>query len=207
MDSDLRDIIINDQKIVLKAGHHKVTLYDVEFKNCEVIFNDVSKNIIVGGVIFNQSKLIFKKKFINKQWTRSRILNCTITGNLIGNDFGGFPDDFYPTTENYHAVFENNDLSNCILDGIRFFKVDFNTIKLPKWPNFILLNPIKNGNKITEFYARFNKNKTYSRLQYPESITGIGLYFWDKYNKDLHPFETEFLEAIQKEKDLFIVNI
>ncbi|MBK7956750.1 MAG: hypothetical protein IPK03_00680 [Bacteroidetes bacterium] len=140
MDIYIKNRTINNETIELKAGDTIVaTLHNVVFNNCEVIFNDTYRNIVLGGVDFNHCKMIFKKKFINAQWKRSKILNCTLSGNLIGNDFGGFPDDFYPTTENYHAIFENNDLSNCILDGIRFFKVDFNTNILPQWPNFIIL--------------------------------------------------------------------
>lgn len=73
----------------------------------------------------------------NFPWCDASLRGCRFTGTLSGHDFGHWPDLYAP-----NGGIRDCDFSAAILDGCRFIECDIDSITLPTWPCFTIINPI-----------------------------------------------------------------
>jgi hypothetical protein len=89
---------------------------------------------------------ITAKREVAKEWfTSMRFEGCRFTGRFSGVGFGQRVgvDRWWE-----HGGIENCDFSEARLDQCSFHNCDMRTIRLPQWPCFTILDPIKHGREL-----------------------------------------------------------
>lgn len=130
---------ITDQEIVLTNEQKNFLGPDLTFENCRVICQCAHTRLIITQTKFINCQIEIRRKLVNFQWLNTWLQDCTFTGILRSNDFGhrSFP---YADM----AGVQNCNFSKTILDLCRFIDCPIETISLPKWPSFAILNPYQN---------------------------------------------------------------
>jgi hypothetical protein len=81
-----------------------------------------------------------KSELKNLRWATMNLKGCRFKGRFTGNDFGFREDDLDPLRL---GGIEDCDFSEARLDACRFYDCDMSTIRLPRWPCFTLLDPVR----------------------------------------------------------------
>jgi hypothetical protein len=132
---------ITDQEIVLANEHYNILGPDLTLENCRIIFRCAHTSLIVTLTKFINCRMEIRRKLVNFQWLDAWLQGCTFTGTLRGNDFGHWPT---PPIWPDMAGIQECDFSETILNLCRFIDCPIETIVLPKWPCFTILNPYQN---------------------------------------------------------------
>jgi hypothetical protein len=73
------------------------------------------------------------------RWSRVKLKGCRFKGRFTGNDFG-FREDSIDKWK--VGGIEDCDFSEARLHGCRFSNCDMNSLRLPRWPCFTLMDPL-----------------------------------------------------------------
>ena len=86
--------------------------------------------------------IIAKREIVNAWFTSMRFEGCRFSGRLSGVGFGQRVgvDRWWG-----HGGIENCDFSEARLDQCSFHGCDMKTIRLPTWPCFTIVDPLKHG--------------------------------------------------------------
>jgi hypothetical protein len=112
---------------------------DLVLKRCRLILRTTARGLIMTRVKFVQCHIEARRKLLNfQEWCACWLQECAFHGRFVGNDFGHWPEDL-----GSHGGIEGGDFSTATLDGCRFVGCNMHTIRLPRWPCFTLLDPVK----------------------------------------------------------------
>ena len=113
---------------------------NVTLRRCTLVLSVASRwlHLLSGSLI--DCTLQAKGELKNLRWATMNLKGCRFKGHFRGNDFGFMEDD--TDTWKLGAVVDC-DFSEARLDGCRFYNCDMSTIRLPRWPCFTLLDPVK----------------------------------------------------------------
>jgi len=75
-------------------------------------------------------------------WAPMKLKGCRFKGRFAGNDFG-FREDGDARAR--AGGIEDCDFSEAQLHGVAFFNCDMSTIRLPRWPCFTFLEPLRHA--------------------------------------------------------------
>jgi hypothetical protein len=74
----------------------------------------------------------------NFRWHRATFENCTFCGTYVGSDFGKRSDEPLP-----HGDIHACDFADARLVSCSFYGCDVSSLKLPAWPCFTILEPVR----------------------------------------------------------------
>jgi hypothetical protein len=109
-------------------------------RNCTLVLSVASRALTLMSGQLIDCTLQAKSEFKNKRWARMNFKGCRFKGRFTGNDFGFREDDLDKWRL---GGIENCDFSEARLDACRFYNCDMSTIRLPRWPCFTLLDPVR----------------------------------------------------------------
>lgn len=145
---------IEGTELVLTDSDNNYLGPDLVLEKCRLVLKAKAKCLhIPKNVQFVDCEIEVKKKLVNFQdWCSACISGCKFTGYLKGNDFGHWPECVVyvenGALKHRHGSIANCDLSGAVLDGCRFVDCDLGSLKLPRWPCFMIPNPHEQRSKI-----------------------------------------------------------
>jgi hypothetical protein len=144
------NVIIENKKIQNERFEvmDKDSLYflgpDLTLSECLVVMKVPSRRIHILGARFLNCTFDVKQEVKNQQgWLRASLKGCRFKGRLSGCDFGHSPE--YDRPEYQIGSIEDCDFTEARLHGCRFMGCDPSTLKLPRWPCFTFLEPIRHA--------------------------------------------------------------
>ena len=132
----LHDEEIADREIVIGSSEATVLGKRLVLRRCRIASRAASKNLVVGPVWIIQSQFESKVTLRNNNWCRARLHSTTFLGHYVGCDFGWWP-EYAPEKGEVIGC----DFTKATLEGCRFFNCASESIGLPTWPGFSILNP------------------------------------------------------------------
>lgn len=152
--------IVKDEEINLLSNSnlcHKL-LGGLVMENCIINIKVSARGLIISQAKFINCTFNFKTKITNYSFTSSCFENCTFLGKMSGCEFGYRKRD----NEKIRGNMINCDFSQMLLmDGIRFLDCEMAGIKLPSFPHFTILNPLRNTNFLKDYDSASEKLKKY----------------------------------------------
>jgi hypothetical protein len=127
---------LTDRKAIYWLGPN------VTLRRCTVVLGIAGRwlNLVSGRLL--DCTIEARRELGDVVWTRMGLKGCRINGRFSGNEFGhrrGYLDDWQL------GSVEDCDFSETRLDLCRFHGCDMATIRLPKWPSFTIIDPLKHG--------------------------------------------------------------
>jgi hypothetical protein len=116
---------------------------NLTLRRCTIVLKVPASRLIIKQATFIDCTFEVKQELKNHQsWLAASLKGCRFKGRLTGCDFGHWPE--YASDPWYqHGSIEDCDFSEARLDGCRFHGCDPATLRLPKWPCFTFLDPIR----------------------------------------------------------------
>ena len=140
---NLEETEIENERLELNAG----TIYflgpNLTLRNCTLVLRVPVRDLIIPQAQFINCTIDIKKELKNLRWEHATIKGCRFTGRLSGNDFGRWPYSLKAP-----GSIEDCDFTEARLDGCRFVGCDINTIRLPSWPCFTILDPVRRSREL-----------------------------------------------------------
>ncbi len=140
----LHDATLENQTVELtdKREHHYLGP-SLVLVGCRVVIQAPASALTVTTVRMTKCHIDVKKKLSSFRWCNAFLEECRFTGTLVGSDFGHWPEVFDPA-----GGIRSCDFSEARLDGCRFIGCDMNTMRLPAWPCFTILNPVARATEL-----------------------------------------------------------
>lgn len=140
---NLEDTEIANEQLELNAGVIYFLGPNLTLRNCHLVLRGPARDLIIPQAQFINCTIDVKKELKNFRWEHASLKGCRFTGRLSGNDFGR-----WPTSEKAPGSIEDCDFSEARLDGCRFVGCDINTLRLPSWPSFTILEPARRSREL-----------------------------------------------------------
>ena len=112
---------------------------NLTLRNCTLVISVASRGLTLMSGQLIDCTLQAKSELKNKRWARMNFKGCRFKGRFTGNDFGFREDDLDKWRL---GGIEDCDFSEARLDSCRFYNCNMQTIQLPRWPCFTLLDPV-----------------------------------------------------------------
>lgn len=119
----LRDQIITNQELVFGEDALNYLGPGLTMKNCVVSFRTTQSALIMSDVTFVDCEIKIAKPLKNFGWFNASLEKCTFHGELIGCDFGHWP-EIYGENGRIHDC----DFTGSILDSCRFIDVEVSSL-------------------------------------------------------------------------------
>jgi hypothetical protein len=137
-----------------KEGHYYLGP-NLTLRRCAVVLRARSAWLHIQDTRFIDCDIEVRQELKNYQdWVHVSLRGCRFKGRLAGCDFGHWP-HFADGWE--HGTIEDCDFTEARLDSCRFHGCDPSTLRLPRWPCFSLLEPIR-------------RSRDWALLQWPGDI-------------------------------------
>ncbi|MBM7118965.1 hypothetical protein [Archangium primigenium] len=106
--------------------------------NCTLILKVPARNLFIDAVRFIDCTFEVKQELKNfQEWIGASLKGCRFKGRLCGNSFGHWPG----YAKGYeHGAIEDCDFTEARLDDCRFMGCDPDTLRLPGWPHFTVVD-------------------------------------------------------------------
>ncbi len=154
----------------------KGTLYwlgpNLTLRNCTLVLSIASRSLTLMSGQLIDCIIQAKSELKNKRWARMNFKGCRFKGRFTGNDFGFREDDLDKWRL---GGIENCDFSEARLDACRFYNCDMSTIRLPRWPCFTLLEPVRRAAELArrEWPGRYGSVVIEGLRKQEESIVAL----------------------------------
>jgi hypothetical protein len=112
-------------------------------RGCTLVLDMAARDLIIPQAYFIDCTFILKREFKSFLWEHATLKGCRFTGRLSGNDFGR-----WPYSERFPGSIEDCDFTEARLHECRFISCDLNTLRLPTWPCFTLLEPPRRSHEL-----------------------------------------------------------
>ncbi|MFY0579523.1 hypothetical protein ACN28S_39410 [Cystobacter fuscus] len=113
---------------------------NITLRRCSVVLGVPGRWLsLVSGQLIDCT-IQAKRELVDSRWTTMGLKGCRFKGRFSGNEFGhrrGHLDNWQ------FGTVEDCDFSEARLDLCRFHGCDMSTVRLPKWPCFTILDPLK----------------------------------------------------------------
>lgn len=169
---NLEETELRNERLELDAG----TIYflgpNLTLRDCTLVLRVPARDLIIPQAQLINCTIDVKKELKNFRWEHASLKGCRFTGRMSGNDFGR-----WPTSEKAPGSIEGCDFSAARLDESRFVGCDINTLRLPSWPCFTILEPARRSrelNAITWPGQMWISIKAFA--EYPASI--VATTYW-----------------------------
>lgn len=140
---NLEETELTNERLELDSG----TIYflgpNLTLRNCTLVLRVPARDLIIPQAQILNCTIDIKKELKNFRWEHASLKGCRFTGRMSGNDFGR-----WPTSEKAPGSIEDCDFSEARLDGCRFVDCDLNTLRLPSWPCFTILDPARRSREL-----------------------------------------------------------
>ena len=137
-----RDTELENERLELNSktehyylGHH------LTLRNCTLVISVPANALTIARTRLIDCTIEVKKPLKNFRWDDVFVKGCRFTGVMSGNDFGRWPDS-------EAGGIEDCDFTGAQLEGCRFIGCDANTLRLPSWPCFTLLDPARRSREL-----------------------------------------------------------
>jgi hypothetical protein len=169
---NLEEKELENERLELGAG----TIYflgpGLTLRNCALVLRVPARDLIIPEARFLQCTIDVRKELKNFLWEHAELKGCRFTGRLSGNDFGR-----WPYSERAPGSIKDCDFTEARLDGCRFFGCDIDTLRLPSWPCFTLLEPARRSRELNAIaWPGMMGIAVNAFARYPESTAAIT--FW-----------------------------
>ncbi|MFY0583459.1 hypothetical protein ACN28S_62415 [Cystobacter fuscus] len=121
------DLTVRDSIVVISAAGRSLVPMAGQFINCTIQAKGQLKGVV---------------------WSQMTLKGCRFKGRFSGNEFGcreGLVD-----TSRFKPGVEDCDFSEAELHGVAFNGCDMGTIRLPRWPCFTFVDPVKHAAELRE---------------------------------------------------------
>jgi hypothetical protein len=152
-----RDREIVGERLELSKGALYWLGPNLTLRNCTVVISVASRWLTFMSGRFIDCTIQAKGELKNKRWARINLKGCHFKGRFTGNDFGFRDDDL---DEWRVGGIADCDFTEARLDACRFYNCDMSTIRLPRWPCFTILDPVRRAEEL----ARAEWPGTYGRV-------------------------------------------
>lgn len=134
---------LEDERLELQPGVVYFLGPGLTLRNCTLVLKVSSRNLIIPEARFTHCTFDVKKELKNFNWEHALLEGCRFTGRLMGNDFGRWPDS------RPGGGIKDCDFSGAQLDACRFLDCDVNSLHLPRWPCFTILDPVRRSGELS----------------------------------------------------------
>jgi hypothetical protein len=145
----------------------KLTLRD-----CTLVISASSRSLTLMSGQLIDCTLQAKGELKHLRWARMGFKGCRFKGRFRGNDFG-FMEDSLDKWKLGAVV--DCDFSEARLHACRFYNCDMRTIRLPHWPCFTILDPVRRAAELArvEWPGRFGRIVIEDLQEQEESIVAV----------------------------------
>jgi len=121
---------------------------NLTLRHCTLVTKVSGRQLFLDRVGFINCSFEVKQQLTNfQQWIRVSLKGCRFKGRFSGNDFGHWPE--YGSQPAYQfGALEDCDFSEARLDACRFHGCDLSTLRLPRWPCFTFLEPLRHAREL-----------------------------------------------------------
>jgi hypothetical protein len=140
---NLEDTEIENERLELGAGIIYFLGPNLTLRNCTLVLRVPARDLIIPQAQFINCTIDIRKELKNFRWEHATIRGGRFKGRMIGNDFGR-----WPTSVKAPGSIEDCDFTEARLDECRFVGCDINTIRLPSWPCFTILDPARRSREL-----------------------------------------------------------
>jgi hypothetical protein len=140
---NLKEQELENERLELGAGVVYFLGPQLTLRNCTLVLRGPARDLIIPQAQFLHCTIDVKKELKNFHWEHAALRGCRFTGRLSGNDFGR-----WPYSERFLGSIEDCDFTEARLDECRFVGCDINTLRLPTWPCFTLLEPTRRSHEL-----------------------------------------------------------
>lgn len=118
---------------------------NLTLKNCTLALKVPARQLFVRDVRFTNCTFEVKQELKNfQEWIQASLKGCRFTGRLTGCDFGHWPE--YGSDPEYQlGSIEDCDFTEARMNACRFMGCNPRTLRLPRWPCFTFLDPIRHA--------------------------------------------------------------
>ncbi len=117
------DLTVRDSTVIISAAGRSLVPMSGQFINCTIQAKGQLKGVV---------------------WAQMTLKGCRFTGRFAGNEFG-FRESLVDTSRWKPGGIEDCDFSEAELHGVGFNSCDMSTIRLPRWPCFTFLDPLRHA--------------------------------------------------------------
>jgi len=140
-----KNVIIEERTLEgerLELGDKNLRYYlgpNLIMRRCTLVLRVPSDLLHLAGPRFIECAIEVKRQLKDVSWWTANLKGCRLTGRFFSCDFGHFPNSkaFYEDV----GWIEGCDFTAAHLHACRFTGCDVDTLKLPRWPYFTLLEP------------------------------------------------------------------
>lgn len=124
---------------ILSVGHPNLVTYLVKstFEGCDISLTCPARGLIIDRCLFRNCTIRAKKPQADHQLFTSTFERCKFLGKFPGCEFG-FRIDLHGKTR---GTIADCDFRESTLDAVTFNNCDVQSLLLPHWPHFTLLDP------------------------------------------------------------------
>jgi hypothetical protein len=121
---------------------------NLTLRHCTLVTKVPGRQLSLDQVRFTDCTFEVKQELLNFQdWIRASLKGCRFKGRFRGNDFGHWPE--YGSQPQYQfGALEDCDFSQARMDACRFHGCDLRTLRLPRWPCFTFLEPLRHAREL-----------------------------------------------------------
>ena len=139
----LHDEEMADREIVIANSEATILGKGLVLRGCRITSRATSKNLVIGPVWIIESQFESKVTLKNNNWCRARLHNTSFLGHYAGCDFGWWPE--YAAEKGEVVAC---DFTKASLEGCRFFNCSVESVDLPRWPFFSIVDPQRVASEI-----------------------------------------------------------
>jgi hypothetical protein len=201
----LKNVIIEDKEIENERFEvtDKESLYflgpNLTLRHCTVILKVPARRLHILGVRFIDCTFEVKQELKNHQeWICASLEGCRFKGRLTGCDFGHWPEYLDEPAYQVGSI-EDCDFTEARMDGCRVMGCDPKALRLPKWPCFTFLDPIRRAPELRSvkwpgLFGRITVDELHTQPAPTRSLT----YHAPSIAKRMETTEEELRAVIEK---------
>ncbi|MET0404026.1 MAG: hypothetical protein ABW123_16560 [Cystobacter sp.] len=137
-----REII--GERLELKKGPIYWLGPDLTVRDSVVVISAAGRSLVPMAGQFIHCTLQAKGQLKGVVWSQMTLKGCRFKGRFSGNEFG-FREGLVDTSRFKPGGIEDCDFSEAELHGVAFNGCDLGTIRLPQWPCFTFVDPVKHA--------------------------------------------------------------
>ncbi len=135
---------VRDQVLELGDPNLVTFLIKSTFERCQISLDCPARGLIVDRCVFRECAIHARKQQCDQQWFTSTFERCRFTGRYPGCEFG-FRIDLHGKTR---GTVSHCDFREAVLDCVTFNNCELDSLALPRWPHFTLVDPAAVADRI-----------------------------------------------------------
>ncbi|MFE8595751.1 pentapeptide repeat-containing protein [Archangium violaceum] len=137
------------ERLELKKGPIYWLGPDLTVRDSTVIISAAGRSLVPMGGQFINCTIQAKGQLMGVVWAQMTFKGCRFKGRFRGNEFG-FREALVDTSRFKPGGLEDCDFSEAELHGVGFNGCDMSTIRLPRWPCFTFVDPVRHAAELRQ---------------------------------------------------------